>query len=69
LPPDAGAALRRVSLQVERGRYAEDLGELGELGADVAAVRSGLAAGVSRPRNWGRELLPRSLWRRLHWRG
>ncbi len=69
LPPDAGAALRRVSLQVERARYAEDLGELGELGIDVAAVRSGLAAGVSRPRKWGRELLPRSVWRRLRWRG
>ena len=68
LPADAGAALGRVALLVERSRYAETLGEVGDLGADVTQVRAGIARGETGPRWWHR-LAPRSLWRRLRWRG
>lgn len=69
LPAEAAEALGRVALLVERARYADELGAVSDLAADVARVRDGLAADVDGPRSWGRELLPRSLWRRLRWRG
>ncbi|MFT4296294.1 MAG: DUF3488 and transglutaminase-like domain-containing protein [Micropruina sp.] len=69
LPADAADALGRVALLVERARYAENLGEVGDVGADVVRIRSGLTAGTDGPQTWGRKLLPRSLWRRLWWRG
>ncbi|MFT3969284.1 MAG: transglutaminaseTgpA domain-containing protein [Micropruina sp.] len=69
LPAGAGAALTRVALLVEQARYADDLGEVTGVSVDVEQVRAGLAAGATGPRKLGRELLPRSLWRRLRWRG
>ncbi len=69
LPAEAGAALVRVGLLVERARYAGDLGEVSDVAADVHRLRAGLAAGSDGPSRWGRVLLPRSLWRRLRWRG
>ncbi len=69
LPAEAGAALIRVALLVERARYADDVGEVNDVAADVERVRAGLAAGVTGPRRLGREVVPRSLWRRLRWRG
>lgn len=68
LPEDAAAALGRVALLVERARYAETLGEVGDLSTDVERVRAGIAHGETGWRGWWR-LLPRSLWRRLWWRG
>ena len=68
LPEDAAAALGRVALLVERSRYAETLGDVGDLSADVERVRAGIAQGEAGRRGWW-WLLPRSLWRRLWWRG
>ncbi|MFT4218539.1 MAG: DUF3488 and transglutaminase-like domain-containing protein [Micropruina sp.] len=69
LPTDAAAALERIALLVERARYAETLGDVADLTTEVELVRAGLAADIDRRRRWGRVLLPRSLWRRLRWRG
>lgn len=67
LGPDAAAAMGRVAVLVERARYAESLGDVGQLGADVERVRAGIEA-VRRP-PWWRRLFPRSLWRGLWWKG
>ena len=69
LPAEAGAALVRVGMLVERARYADDLGEVSDVATDVRRIRAGLAAGSDGLSRWGRALLPRSLWRRLRWRG
>ena len=67
LTDDAAAAMGRVAVLVERSRYAESVGEVGELNADVQQVRAGIEA--RRQPSWWRRLFPRSLWRGLWWKG
>jgi len=60
LPDEADQAVRRLGAATERARYATELGEVGDLRADVATVRAALAAQATR---WGRiraRWLPRS---------
>jgi hypothetical protein len=60
LPDEADQAVRRLAAATERARYATELGEVGDLRADVATVRASLARQATR---WGRiraRWLPRS---------
>lgn len=56
----AAGAISRIAGATERLRYATDLGDVGDLRADVAAVHASLAAGSSRRRRARARLLPRS---------
>ncbi len=69
LPSDAAAALGRVAVLVEQARYAQTLGAVDGLRPDVQVVRAGLVAILTGPQKWMQVVLPRSLWRRLWWRG
>ena len=60
LPPEAAAAAHRLADATERARYAPTMAATGDLRADAATVRSGLAGAAgrwTRVRAW---LLPRS---------
>ena len=53
-------ALDRVAGAVERARYAPEMSPVGDLRADVDAVRAALSDGAGRWERWRARLLPRS---------
>ena len=53
-------ALDRVAAAVERARYAPEMSPVGDLRADVDAVRAALSDGAGRWERWRARLLPRS---------
>ncbi|WP_420175737.1 transglutaminaseTgpA domain-containing protein [Luteococcus sp. OSA5] len=65
LADEGSAAMDRLSLEVERSRYARDLGPLGDLATDTRTVRQDLRSGATRTDRALALLLPRSLWKRL----
>ena len=60
LPEDAEKAVRRLGAATERARYATELGEMGDLRADVGTVRSALVARGTRWQRARARWLPRS---------
>lgn len=60
LPAAAAAAAERLATATERARYAPVMGEAGDLRADVATVRAGLAGTAGRWTRLRARLLPRS---------
>ncbi|GAA1388133.1 DUF3488 and transglutaminase-like domain-containing protein [Luteococcus peritonei] len=57
-------ALGRLSLAVERSRYAREMGEVGDVAADVRQLRTDLRTDASFSERLLALLLPRSLWAR-----
>ena len=61
-------ALGRLSMAVERSRYARDLGEVGDPASEVRLLRADLATDASAGERLLALLLPRSLWARIEGR-
>lgn len=60
LTAEPAQAAHRLAMATERARYAPEMAEVGDLRADVDAVRSGLAGSSSGFTRWRARLLPRS---------
>ncbi|MGO4956431.1 transglutaminase family protein [Luteococcus sp. Sow4_B9] len=65
LTDEGSTAMERLSMDVERSRYARDLGELGDLAGDTSAIRQDLLEQASRTDRVLALVLPRSLWKRM----
>lgn len=64
LDPAGDEALARLAMAEERARYAPDLGDVGDVRADVGAVRAGLDARRTPRSRLAARWLPASLWHR-----